>query len=76
MFTYTDMPEDEVVFDKNGNQIVEKTNNMKVFMWKRQWDVVNSWETECEKYQSTIYPLIWGQYSPAPRAQLRGLKGF
>ena len=34
MFTYLDMLEKKIVIDKDGNQVYEKPNEMKVFMWK------------------------------------------
>ena len=45
-------------------------------MWKKHWDRVNTQETEYNKYQRTVYPLIMGQCSPALWAQLDELKGF
>ena len=46
VFTYPDMPEKKIVIDKDGNQIYEKPNDMKVFMWKWQSDGVNTQEIE------------------------------
>ena len=40
------MPEKKIVIDKDGNQIYEKSNDMKVFMWKWQSDGVNTQEIE------------------------------
>ena len=76
MFTFPDMSEEKVVIDKEVNQIVEKPNDLKVFMWKRQWDGVNTSETEYKKYQRAGYPVILRQCSPALWAQLEGSKGF
>ena len=46
MFTYPDMPEEKMVIDKDGNQVYEKPNEVKVFKWKRLWDGINNFETE------------------------------
>ena len=45
VFTYPEMPEEKIVIDE-GNQVIEKPNKMKNFMWRRQWDGVNTEETE------------------------------
>ena len=46
VFTYPEMPEERIVMDKERNQIIEKPNEMNIFMWKRQWDGVNTWEND------------------------------
>ena len=70
VFTYPEMPEEKVVIDKEGNQIIEQPNEMKVFMWYKYWDRVKSQETEYKKYQKTVYTLIMGECSLALQAQL------
>ena len=49
MFTYPEMPEEKVVIDKEGNQIIEQPNEMKVFMWKKHWNRLHTQETEYNK---------------------------
>ena len=43
VFTFKEMPEEKVVIDKEGNQIIEQPNEIKVFMWKVHWNGVNTW---------------------------------
>ena len=42
LFNYPEMPEEKIVIDKEGNQIIEQPNEMKEFMWKKHWDRVNT----------------------------------
>ena len=76
VFIFPEMPEDRFELNKGGNQVYQRPNEMKVFMWKKQWEQVNTREAKYLKYQMTAYPIIMGQCSPALKVQLEGSKGY
>ena len=75
-FIYLEDPEERFVLDKDGNKVYQPPDEIKVFMWKKQWEKISSHETDYLKYQKTAYPLVLEQCSPALLAQLEGSKGF
>ena len=38
VFIFPEMPEERFKLDKDGNQIYQRQNKMKVFTWKKQWE--------------------------------------
>ena len=71
MLKFPQQPTAQIVMDSNGNPIQERFNEMEMYMWKKDYELIHNQRAEFEEKEKRVFPIILEQCS-----QLEGAKSL
>ena len=72
VFKFPKQPLAQIITDPNGKLIQERFNEMEMYIWKKDYELVHKQRAEFEEKEKRVLLIVLGQCSPSLRSKFKG----